>query len=215
MSVFSRWRSRARVLAGVVVAAGCSARAGAQGVSLGPDGTLVRFDTAVDPAPVAQAQVPVPAALPGRPAEFRFELGFATQELPLPNRLVDSLTLTLWSGGLGGSPAVLVTVDAFGLSVAPDTPGGVPVGVGLKLEPVAPRVGYGPGLGAGVAYSGSWTLPESFREADLTLSAAFFHNGDAVRSAGYAFIVPEPSLPGLLVLGTGLGLGLFWGRRRR
>lgn len=187
--------------------------ASAQSVSIGSDGALVRFDTAVDPAPVAQAQVPVPAALPGRPGEFRFELGLSTQELPLPNTLVDSLTLTLWSGGLGGQPAVLVTLDAFGLSAAPDTPGGVPVGVGLKLEPVAPRVSYGPGLGVGVAYAGSWTLPESFRGADLTLSASFFHNGDALRSAGYAFIVPEPSIFGLLALGA--GAGILWGRRWR
>lgn len=213
MTVSSRWRSGARVLAGLVLVAGWPGQATAQGVSLGTDGTLARFDTAVDPAPVAQAQVPVPAGLPGRPGEFRFEVGFSTQELPLPNRLVDSLTLTLWSGGLGGQPAVLVTVDAFGLSVAPDTPGGVPVGVGLTLEPVAPRVGYGPGLGVGVAYAGSWTLPESFRGADLTLSASFFHNGDALRSAGYAFIVPEPSTFGLLALGA--GAGILWGRRRR
>lgn len=180
---------------------------------MGTEGTLVRFDTALDLAPVAQVQVQVPADLPGLPGEFRFELGLATQELPLSNTLVDSLTLTLWSGGLGGSPAVLVTVDAFGMSPAPDTPGGVLVEVGLQLAQVPPRVVYGPGLGVGVAYAGSWTLPESFRDTDLTLSATFFHNGDPVRSAGYAFIVPEPSVLGLLA--AGLGAGVAWGRRRR
>jgi hypothetical protein len=192
---------RVGALAAAALGGAFAAAMSAQSVAVGPAGTLVEFDSVTGPAPVGGVTVPLAAGTAGLPAEFRFEFGFATAEVPAANTLLDSLSIALSGARAEELLAALVTVDAFGLTVAPATPGGFAVTSGLRFEPVAPRVGFGP-LGAGVAYAGTWTLPPEFRGEALSVNLDFFHNANGQASAAYAFVVPEPA-PWLL-LGAGL-----------
>src|SRR5688572_24365272 len=80
----------------------------------------------------------VPLIIPGASLfpQLSFEFAFATDETPQAGTFHDSVTFTLQTTNQS-SLAILLTLDAFGLQLAPPTPGGVAIPPGsLQANPI-------------------------------------------------------------------------------
>lgn len=137
---------------------------------------------------------------------LRYELGFATVETPGTGFLYDSLTVSLARADGSGS-TVVVTGDAFGLTIAPLTPGGLLAGGGVAVTEIAPSLPELAGFPTTFAYTVDVELPPALRGFPLLTTFDFFHNDDGRLSRGYALVVPEPATWALLLVG-GVLVGL-------
>lgn len=134
-----------------------------------------------------------------------FDVGFETDEVIGPGIIFDSFTVTADAGE--GLAAILLTIDGFGLAVAPTAPGAV------RIDPsavaVVPR--SAPDLGGHLsrvfAYSVDAALPAGFLESALDVRFELFDNRNGIDSQGWLAnltVIPEPSGLGLLLWGMSL-----------
>lgn len=143
------------------------------------------------------------AVLAAESARLLFEFAFATDEVPAPGSFLDSVAFTLQTGN-SSSTAILLTMDASGLSIAPSTPGGVTINPAMLLVTPVAFFGSAGDPTMRSAYAVSFDVPAEFLGGANHFYFDLFDNGDSVRSAGYfqnLVVVPEPSLAWLLLAG--------------
>ncbi len=175
--------------------------AGMVGFSLQTSGEVL---TSQETAVVASAGVSGP--------EFRFRITFETDEVPSPGGFFDSITVGLRGGS--GPTATLATVDAFGITPAPSTPGGMFLDAAAVTYESTP-VGPGSLLAGGQNYDVTVVLPAGLAGPGvlLVVTLDFFDNQNGIASKATIQVptaVPEPGQVGLLL--TGLAV-LSWTRR--
>ena len=165
--------------------------------------------------PLSTLELPLTTAVTGLPDHLTFELGFATREIPMPGGLFDSFTLTI-AGPAPSEILTLLTADAFGLTVAPVTPGGIPLPPGsLTLIPIAPFEPLLPGAVTGLAYRADLVIPDALAGKPLTVRFDVFDNGDSEVSRAYAQVRAVPELSPVWLLGAGLLLMRMLARKSK
>jgi hypothetical protein len=157
-----------------------------------------------------QVSVPVPSVAP----VLSFDVGFATAETPAPGVFLDALTFTLQRADQTQT-AVLLTVDAFGLKLAPPSAGAFQVNSDAINATSIAYFGSLSDPAERSAYHVTLDLPGEFAGAGQLLMD-LFDNGDAKKSVGIVANVsivsaPEPGVLGIVVAG-GL-LMCLWRRR--
>jgi hypothetical protein len=141
--------------------------------------------------------------------ELLFNFGFVTQEVVVPNTLLDSFTVTVQNPATSTS-AVLVTIDAGGPVWAPSSPGNLTLSDSEILRQGIPPPSLPPVLGRGVAFSVAVPLPSVLIGPTLNVSFDLFDNQNSLMSLGWydglevASSVPEPQIWELLALGVTL-----------
>lgn len=176
--------------------------AGIVGFSLQTGGEVL---TSQETAVVASAGVSGP--------EFRFQIAFETDEVPSAGGFFDSITVGLRGGS--GSTATLATVDAFGITPAPSTPGG------MFLDAAAVTYASIPAFSAPVLahrqnYDVTVVLPAGLAGTGvlLVVTLDFFDNQNGIASKAFIQVptaVPEPGPVALLLT----GLAVWSGTRRK
>ena len=145
--------------------------------------------------------------------EFHFLIGFETEEAPGPGFFADSLTVSLF-GAEPGKVVAAATLDTFGLTPAPNNPGGLFIDLSAITSKAVPSL-LPTTLPNVHAFDVRVTLPAGLGNTLTSVGLDFFdnHNGLASRAyAGIPVVVPEPST--LALLGAGLaGLGTLLLRR--
>jgi len=142
-----------------------------------------------------------------------FDFAFATAETSAPGVFLDSLSFSVQTLDQK-QLAVLLTMDAFGLKLAPAMPGGVPLNANaLKAVSIA-YFGSLADPAQRSAFHVSLNIPGEFADRDAELLMDLFDNGDGQKSVGTlanaaVVFVPEPSV---LVLGV-VGLFLMFSRK--
>ena len=142
-----------------------------------------------------------------------FDFAFATDEKPGPGVLLDSLTFSLQTVDQTKF-ALLMTVDATGVVLAPATPGALLVDRNaLKAASIA-YFGSLSDPAQRSAFHVSYDLPADFASSDAQLLMDLFDNADGQKSVGtlanLAIVtVPEPAITVL----AAIGIVLLWGRR--
>lgn len=179
------------------------AGAGIVGFSLQTGGEVL---TSQETAVVASAGVSGP--------EFRFRIAFETDEVPAAGGFFDSITVGLRGGS--GSTATLATVDAFGITPAPSTPGGMFLDAAAVTYASTPVVSD-PVLAHGQTYDVTVVLPAGLAGAGvlLVVTLDFFDNQNGIASKAtiqVPTVVPEPGPVALLL--TGLAVW-SWTRRKK
>ena len=146
--------------------------------------------------------------------ELFFTFGFATLETVQPGVINDSFSVTIQSADQQFT-AVLATVDASGLVLAPPTPGGVVIDPAtIKVQPVAyPTLDPALAGASELADSFSMPMPASFSNGPVKVEFDLFDNGDKNPSQAFYTAptiaptpVPEPSVLALLAAGGGASL---------
>jgi len=155
-------------------------------------------------------EVPVPPGLAiGHPERMTFQVGFSTMESAGPGNLFDSLTIGVSHPELG-IQATLFTIDSFGLTLAPPTPGGLELDSGsFVVQSTEPLEQPLEGAIFSVAYSIQFDVPAGFADSLVVARFELFDNGDLAMSQAYASVdaVPEPGWPALLLVGL---MGIAW-----
>ena len=177
--------------------------AGIVGFSLQTGGEVL---TSQETAVVASAGVSGP--------EFRFRIAFETDEVPSAGGFFDSITVGLRGGS--GPAATLATVDAFGITPTPSTPGGMFLDAAAVTYASIPAFSA-PVLAHGQNYDVTVVLPAGLAGAGvlLVVTLDFFDNQNGIASKATIQVptaVPEPGPVALLL--TGLAV-LSWTRRRK
>jgi hypothetical protein len=152
--------------------------------------------------------------------ETRLQLnfGFSTDEIFAPDQFFDSFTITLQDAG-GLSTAVLLVADTSGVTLAPPTPGGIPVNpLSLNLESTAvPPLSLT--LAKQLAFHLDAPIPAQMVGGQINVFFDLFDNLDSVPSLGWfsdVSIVPEPGSGSLMLLAVAvLGKHLRTTRWRR
>lgn len=127
----------------------------------------------------------------------QYEFGFETDEVPSPDTLLDSFTVSMEDAA--NNLAVLSTTDATGTEWEPPSPGAVVLAPSaIQYQSVTPTQ-MSPINGNGVAYLVDFAVPSQFTGSDFTLDFDLFDNLDPTTSAAGWFSnvqlvsVPEPS----------------------
>lgn len=133
-----------------------------------------------------------------------FDVAFATSEIPAPGVFLDALSLTLQRGDQAQS-AVLLTLDAFGLKLAPPSAGAFQLNADAVKAASIAYFGSLSDPAARSAYHVSLDLPGQFAGAGQLLMD-LFDNGDALTSvallANLSIVsAPEPGPIALAALG--------------
>ena len=161
--------------------------------------------------------VTVPLEMPAINAlpQLRFEIAFATDEIPQAGTFHDSVSFTLQTAD-ESSTALLLTMDAFGLQAAPPNPGGFPIPPGALQIMEIPYFGSAGDPAMRAAYAVLFTAPMQFTEQANNSFFDLFDNLDPVSSVAHlrnVTVVPEPQLAWILL--SGLGIMALFQRMRR
>jgi hypothetical protein len=197
--------SRAGSLAGncaglflVLVPIFLPASARAQGTS----GDLVILQTAAGVVLVTEeASVAWGVADPVPLLNFKF--GFSTDESPSPGEFLDSLSVTLQTDNQDLT-ILLLTLDAFGLVVAPSTPGTTPLDPEEVVTTPIDFPSLQPVLANQFAFEFTARLPPQLAGRNASLYFDLFNNLNPLQSLGWfspEIRVPEPSAAAFGVLG--------------
>lgn len=211
-----RWleRHRGGPTAAAVLLAGCGLlRAVADGPLAGRDEPWEVTTGAL--VPLTTTDVPLDAALARFPGTIGLEFVFSTREVPVPNALFDSLTVSLVGNG-AGQVATLFTADATGLNLAPATPGGLAFDAGaIRLLPLPSSGSFLADAAVAYAYRADVALPAWAGTGAWSVRFDVFDNGDTVASRSRVQLasVPEPGAWALMA--TGAALGVAWRRQTR
>jgi len=141
------------------------------------------------------------------PPLLHFSLGFSTDETALPGEFLDSFSVTLETDN-SDLTFLLLTIDAFGLVVAPPTPGTIPLDPG---DVVATPIGFPslqPVLANQFAFDFTAVLPDQLAGRNANIYFDLFNNQNSLQSLAWfssEIRVPEPSVAALLLLGLGFG----------
>jgi hypothetical protein len=150
--------------------------------------------------------------------ELTLTFGFGTDEVFGPGAFFDSLTISL-QNQTTSNLAVILTVDAGGVQVAPPTPGTVPLAPqAVNLTPTA-FPSLQPVLAQQTAYQAVIAVPGEFLNTPANLVFDLFDNLNPVPSLAFfsdvvVTPVPEPGPLGFLLAGVGfLIFHQIWKRR--
>jgi hypothetical protein len=174
-------------------------------------GTITVLNTGSgQPLVTGERTVNVSSNLPQPQLQFSF--GFATDETVVPNKLMDSFTVTIQDTN-GARTAILLTSDASGTVLAPVSPGTVVIDPGtISLTPI-PYPSLNPLLANRQAFQASAAIPGQFLSGPINVFFDLFDNQDALASQGWfsdprVAPVPEPQpwVLGVLAALTTLGL---------
>jgi hypothetical protein len=146
---------------------------------------------------------------------FNFKIGFETFETTSSGGFLDSLSISIYTTD-PSRVALIATIDAFGASVTPENPGGVPLSSEAVRLTLAP---HGGPIQAPTQFDFDMQVRVPAELAGQQVNAAldFFNNQNGAQSFGYAElpVVPEPGVMGLIGLG-GFCFGVVrWKGRRR
>lgn len=130
---------------------------------------------------------------------FDFKIGFETMETALPSTILDSISISIYLDDPRRT-ALIGTLDATGLAVAPANPGGIflaPESISFTLEPSRPDA-----LPTHFDLSGRMELPDEFTGRQVNAIVDFFNNQSQGQSLGYATFatIPEPAVWQLFLL---------------
>jgi hypothetical protein len=170
------------------------------------EGIPAVFRTGDTPERITQSLSFSPGTIGVGPTQLEFEIGFSTQETPSESGFLDSFTLSAVGGTNHETAAVVLTLDGFGATVLPESPGALLLSAtSLKLRPVTGQF-TDPQAVTTLAFAGIWDLPHEFQGQEWTVSADLFGNGNGHSSVGYLILshprlVPEPAVWVLLGLG--------------
>ena len=169
--------------------------------------TVLRTGTGGGPLVTGTQTFFIPESI--TPQEIEIAVGFATDEVFIPQTFFDSLTLTI-QDDLATLGAIFLTIDTTGTQWAP-TPGG-----GVVIDPdsiIRQSIGFpviaGDIPANQIAYALKLPIPPALTGRQLTLYLDLFDNGNSDPSLGWmsdVIVVPEPTTAALIALG---GLLLF------
>ena len=140
------------------------------------------------------------------PPLLYFSLGFSTDEAPQPGEFLDSLSVTLQTDN-GDLTFLLLTIDAFGLVVAPPTPSLDPLNPNDVVSTPIEFPSVEPVLANQFAFRFTAFLPDALAGRDASLFFDLFNNQNSLQSLGWfssEIWIPEPSVATLLAVGIGL-----------
>lgn len=140
------------------------------------------------------------------PPMLYFSLGFSTDEAPSPGEFLDSLSVTLQTDN-GDLTLLLLTIDAFGLVVAPPSPSAYPLDPNDVVSTPIEFPSIEPVLANQFAFEFSAALPEALLGRNTTLYFDLFNNQNSLQSLGWfssEIRIPEPSAAALALLGVGV-----------
>jgi hypothetical protein len=151
---------------------------------------------------VAQTNLFLPSGLTQPALDFSF--GFATDEVAAPELFLDSFSLTILRTN-DNAGAVFFTLDAGGLVLAPETPGGIFIDPsGLQVTPITYPT-LQPVLLNQAAFHFIAEVPAELVGSNAQLIFSLFDNQDATASQawfGQVSLIPEPGVAALLLLGA-------------
>lgn len=146
---------------------------------------------------------PIVAPTDGSTHYVSFSFGFATSEGGGPGEVFDAFSIGMMNSDRT-AVATFLTVDANGVSYAPQGEGTLPVGlprnfVQIHWDPPA-------GMPTYAAYQIDVPIPGELLAAGqaqpLNFYASMFNNQNGLESHGWVMAVPEPSSIGLFVAGA-------------
>ena len=175
----------------------------AGGASLYAQGTITPLQTGSGQALVSQQEV-LQLAGTVNPT-LVFDLGFVTDEIPVPSAFLDSFTVTL-QDTLESVTAVLATLDASGVVWAPPSPGALVLPDSQIQRQAIPPSSLAPVNGRGTAFAVHMAVPAQFTGATVVVSFDLFDNQNQAMSLGWysslqLISVPEPQVWSLIGLG--------------
>jgi MYXO-CTERM domain-containing protein len=159
--------------------------------------------------------VTVPVLTPDASLEpfLSFDFAFATSEAAAPGGFLDSVTFSM-QGTNPSSLALVLTLDASGLALAPNNPGGLALNPGSVQATAIDYFGSAGDPLNRAAYSIRMNLPAELASQPASFYFDLFNNGDGLHSVGYFrnfAVVPEPGAGWLVVVGLAAAVAL---RRR-